>query len=108
MRTRLRRNVHHTGNCILPARVSSCIVRSREFADQVPRTYLVSTPIVALYYTELVGDAKVLPTLKAAAGFSGIAVIDADPYLSGGANMYVNQVGDTFSLSLLRRANWAV
>lgn len=60
------------------------------------RTYVVSSPVVALYYTELVGDAKVLPTLKATAGFSGIAVIDADPYLSGGANMYVNQVGDAF------------
>ena len=46
-----------------------------------------------MYYTELVGDAKKLPTLKATAGFVGIAVIDADPYLSGGANMYVNQVG---------------
>ncbi|KZV69962.1 glycoside hydrolase family 55 protein [Peniophora sp. CONT] len=54
-------------------------------------TYVVSSPIIALYYTELVGDAKKLPTLKATAGFAGIGVIDADPYLSGGANMYVNQ-----------------
>jgi hypothetical protein len=41
------------------------------------RTYLVSAPIVALYYTELVGDARVPPTLKATAGFAGIAVIGA-------------------------------
>lgn len=56
-----------------------------------PGTYIVSTPIVALYYTALVGDKKTPPTLKASAGFSGIAVIDADPYLAGGANLYTNQ-----------------
>ncbi|KAF8310396.1 beta-1,3-glucanase [Clavulina sp. PMI_390] len=54
-------------------------------------TYVVSTPIVALYYTALVGDKKNMPTLKASSSFSGIAVIDADPYLAGGANMYTNQ-----------------
>lgn len=48
------------------------------------RTYLVSAPLILYYNTALVGDAKVLPTLKASAGFSGIAVIDADPYIDGG------------------------
>lgn len=38
-------------------------------------TYLVSTPIIALYYTQLIGDARNPPTLLAAAGFSGMAVI---------------------------------
>ncbi|KAI0029202.1 exo-beta-1-3-glucanase [Vararia minispora EC-137] len=54
-------------------------------------TYLVSSPIIAIYYTELVGDAKSPPTLKASAGFTGIAVIDADPYAASGANWYINQ-----------------
>ncbi|KAF9531446.1 exo-beta-1,3-glucanase [Crepidotus variabilis] len=46
-------------------------------------TYLVSSPIVPYYFTELVGDAKSLPTLLAAPSFSGFAVIDADPYIPG-------------------------
>ncbi|KAK0442941.1 exo-beta-1,3-glucanase [Armillaria borealis] len=56
-------------------------------------TYLVSSPIVAYYYTELVGDAKNPPTLLAAPSFSGMAVIDADPYLigGGGSQWYTNQ-----------------
>ncbi|KAK4208040.1 pectate lyase superfamily protein-domain-containing protein [Rhypophila decipiens] len=56
-----------------------------------PGTYVVSKPIVQLYYTQLVGDAVQLPTLKAAAGFEGMAVIDADPYDSQGNNWWVNQ-----------------
>jgi glucan 1,3-beta-glucosidase len=39
------------------------------------REYLISSPLVLLYYTELVGDAKEPPTLKAAANFNGIAVL---------------------------------
>ncbi|KAG8886521.1 hypothetical protein FRB97_003032 [Tulasnella sp. 331] len=56
-------------------------------------TYLVSAPIVPFYFTQLVGDARVRPTLLASAGFSGIAVIDADPYIPGGngAQYWVNQ-----------------
>lgn len=62
-----------------------------------PGTYVVSKPIVQLYYTQLVGDAVTLPTLKAAAGFTGMAVIDSDPYLDGGANWYTNQVSILFA-----------
>ncbi|KAI0062874.1 exo-beta-1,3-glucanase [Artomyces pyxidatus] len=54
-------------------------------------TYLVSSPIVAYYNTELVGDARRLPILRATSSFTGIAVIDADPYIAGGANWYTNQ-----------------
>ncbi|KAG6854164.1 hypothetical protein C0991_009816 [Blastosporella zonata] len=56
-------------------------------------TYLVSTPIIAYYYTQLIGDAKNPPTLLASASFTGMAVIDADPYIpgGGGAQYYVNQ-----------------
>ncbi|GJJ12295.1 hypothetical protein Clacol_006536 [Clathrus columnatus] len=53
-------------------------------------TYLVSSPIIAWYYTAIVGDAKNLPILLASHGFNGIAVIvivdgtvvDADPFRS--------------------------
>lgn len=54
-------------------------------------TYLVSKPIVQYYYTQLVGDAINPPTLKADAAFSGMAVIDADPYEDDGTNWWVNQ-----------------
>ena len=55
-----------------------------------PGTYIVSAPIVLLYYTQLVGDPLNLPVLKASAGFQGMAVIDADPYVNG-VNFYTNQ-----------------
>ncbi|KAG9124261.1 hypothetical protein FRC07_012219 [Ceratobasidium sp. 392] len=56
-------------------------------------TYLVSSPIIPFYYTQVVGDAKKPPTLLASASFSGFAVIDADPYIpgGGGAQYWVNQ-----------------
>ncbi|KAF5373032.1 hypothetical protein D9758_001642 [Tetrapyrgos nigripes] len=54
-------------------------------------SYLVSSPIIAYYYTQLIGDAKNPPTLLADASFAGLAVIDADPYLPGGAQWYTNQ-----------------
>ncbi|KAF9466652.1 exo-beta-1,3-glucanase [Collybia nuda] len=56
-------------------------------------TYLVSAPIVALYSSQLIGDARNPPTLLAAAHFDGMAVIDANPYIPGGngAQYYTNQ-----------------
>lgn len=56
-----------------------------------PGTYLVSKPLVQLYYTQFVGDAVTVPTIKAAPSFQGVAVIDSDPYDNSGANWYVNQ-----------------
>ncbi|EHL02584.1 putative Glucan 1,3-beta-glucosidase [Glarea lozoyensis 74030] len=56
-----------------------------------PGTYIISRPIVQLYYTQFVGDAVTLPTIKAAANFQGIALIDSDPYADGGVNWYTNQ-----------------
>ncbi|KAH8824349.1 beta-1,3-glucanase [Flagelloscypha sp. PMI_526] len=55
--------------------------------------YVVSTPIVLYYYTQLIGDAKNRPHLIASAGFSGFAIVDADPYIDGGngAQWWVNQ-----------------
>jgi glucan 1,3-beta-glucosidase len=42
------------------------------------RTYLVSTPLQAYYYTAMVGDARTPPTLLASANFTGMAVIGAE------------------------------
>ncbi|EIN04108.1 exo-beta-1,3-glucanase [Punctularia strigosozonata HHB-11173 SS5] len=53
--------------------------------------YLVSAPIIAYYYTQIIGDARLPPTIMASSNFAGIAVIDADPYMEGGANWYQNQ-----------------
>ncbi|KIM87551.1 glycoside hydrolase family 55 protein [Piloderma croceum F 1598] len=55
--------------------------------------YLVSSPLVAYYYTQIIGDAKRPPTLLASSGFTGAAVIDADPYIPGGngSQWYINQ-----------------
>ncbi|KAI8905402.1 exo-beta-1,3-glucanase [Powellomyces hirtus] len=54
-------------------------------------TYLISSPIIQYYLTQLVGDAVNLPVLKATPGFSGMAVIDSNPYAAGGVNWYTNQ-----------------
>ncbi|KAL4880128.1 pectate lyase superfamily protein-domain-containing protein [Aspergillus karnatakaensis] len=56
-----------------------------------PGTYLVSKPIIEYYYTQMVGDAIDLPVLKASADFTGMAVVDADPYTDDGSNWYTNQ-----------------
>ncbi|EPS36054.1 hypothetical protein H072_10427 [Dactylellina haptotyla CBS 200.50] len=56
-----------------------------------PGRYLVSEPIVAMYYTQLVGNPIDMPILVASKNFKGIAVIDTDPYGAFGKNWYVNQ-----------------
>ncbi|KAE8451175.1 hypothetical protein EG329_004339 [Mollisiaceae sp. DMI_Dod_QoI] len=56
-----------------------------------PGTYMISAPLIQLYYTQFVGDAVTVPTIKATAGFQGIALIDSDPYAPGGINWYTNQ-----------------
>ncbi|KIY69225.1 glycoside hydrolase family 55 protein [Cylindrobasidium torrendii FP15055 ss-10] len=55
-------------------------------------TYVVSTPIIAYYTTQLIGDPNNIPTLSASPSFAGIAVIDTDPYIDGGsgAQWYFN------------------
>lgn len=57
-----------------------------------PGTYAVSSPIIQYYYTQLVGDAVNVPTLKPLSNFQGIAVIDSDPYGNGGVSWFTNQV----------------
>ncbi|KAF2726063.1 glycoside hydrolase family 55 protein [Polychaeton citri CBS 116435] len=56
-----------------------------------PGTYVVSKPIQMKYYTQLIGDANTLPTIKATASFQGMAVLDADPYENDGSNWFTNQ-----------------
>jgi glucan 1,3-beta-glucosidase len=56
-----------------------------------PGTYMVSKPLNQYYYTQMIGDLSAPPTLKATAGFVGMAVIDADPYADGGINWFTNQ-----------------
>ncbi|KAF9255646.1 pectin lyase-like protein [Marasmius fiardii PR-910] len=55
--------------------------------------YLVSAPLIAYYYTQLVGDARELPTIVASKDFTGAAMLTLDPYIPGGngAQWYVNQ-----------------
>lgn len=43
-----------------------------------PGTYSVSKPIEMYYYTQMIGDAVEVPTIKATAGFQGMAVVDAN------------------------------
>jgi hypothetical protein len=52
-----------------------------------PGTYLVSTPIVSFYYTQIIGDPTNMPVIKASAGFptTAIAMLNADPYMDTGS-----------------------
>jgi glucan 1,3-beta-glucosidase len=54
---------------------------------------MVSSPIIMYYFTQLVGDALELPTIKAMPGFNGIAVLDSDVYIPNGygSEWYTNQ-----------------
>ncbi|KAI9277912.1 exo-beta-1,3-glucanase [Umbelopsis sp. AD052] len=54
-------------------------------------TYLVSSPIVMYYYTQMVGNAVNPPTLLMDPSFQGIGLIDSDPYGAGGVQWYQNQ-----------------
>ncbi|KAG0124681.1 pectate lyase superfamily protein-domain-containing protein [Tuber indicum] len=54
-------------------------------------TYLVTKPVVAMYYSQLVGDPLNMPTIKGAPSFQGIGIIDSDPYEPDGSNWYTNQ-----------------
>ncbi|KAK5132529.1 hypothetical protein LTR08_008913 [Meristemomyces frigidus] len=56
-----------------------------------PGKYLISSPIIMDYYTQLVGDATDLPTIVGSEGFKGMALLDADPYGNFGVNWFINQ-----------------
>jgi len=54
-------------------------------------TYLTSSPIVMFYYTQLIGDATNLPTIKGMAQFTGGYLLDPDPYDAMGNSWFTNQ-----------------
>lgn len=65
-----------SGYCLLSGRVRTTPNTGAALeAQRESRQYLVSRPIVAWYYTQLIGDARRPPTIIAAANFVGIAVI---------------------------------
>ncbi len=45
---------------------------------------MICSPIIQYYYTQFIGDATSPPTIKGCNKFSGIALIDTDPYIPGG------------------------
>ncbi|KAJ0379859.1 hypothetical protein COL26b_002012 [Colletotrichum chrysophilum] len=50
-----------------------------------PGTYLVSSPIIVYFGTQMIGDANDRPTIKAAASFVGLGVLSTDVYMGDGA-----------------------
>ncbi|KAK3317422.1 pectin lyase fold/virulence factor [Cercophora scortea] len=58
-----------------------------------PGTYKICKPVIQLYYTQFIGDAKKPPTIKGCSTFEGIALFDTDPYIPGGSGSqwYINQ-----------------
>ncbi|KAK0259993.1 hypothetical protein B0A54_09477 [Friedmanniomyces endolithicus] len=56
-----------------------------------PGTYMISAPIIQYYYTQFIGDANNLPTIKATPNFVGIGLFDSDVYLAYGYSWWTNQ-----------------
>ncbi|KAH8816524.1 pectate lyase superfamily protein-domain-containing protein [Xylogone sp. PMI_703] len=56
-------------------------------------TYLVTSTIISMYNTQLVGNPNSVPTIKAAASFVGLGVISSDVYYDNGngAEWYIEQ-----------------
>jgi hypothetical protein len=50
-----------------------------------PGTYMVSSPIIDYYYTQLIGNPGCLPVLKATADFNGRWLLDSNPYQPSGS-----------------------
>jgi glucan 1,3-beta-glucosidase len=47
-------------------------------------TYLISSSIIDYYFTQLIGNPNARPVIKAAAGFTGLGLVDGDQYQSDG------------------------
>ncbi|EPS40839.1 hypothetical protein H072_5254 [Dactylellina haptotyla CBS 200.50] len=56
-------------------------------------TYLISSPIIGYYNTQLIGNANTPPTIKGSASFIGLGMISSDVYIPGasGSEWYINQ-----------------
>lgn len=52
-----------------------------------PGTYIISSPIVGFYYTQIIGDPTDMPVIKASPHFptQAMALLDADPYMNTGS-----------------------
>ncbi|KAK4243804.1 glycoside hydrolase [Corynascus novoguineensis] len=64
-----------------------------------PGTYMVSSPIIDFYYTQLIGNPGCMPVLKATSDFDGRFLLDTNPYgengLAWGAtNVFWRQVAN--------------
>ncbi|CAG8390666.1 unnamed protein product [Penicillium salamii] len=53
-------------------------------------TYLVSSPVIQFYNTQLLGDPIDLPTILAASSFVGLGLITSDVYVGGSEEWYIN------------------
>ncbi|KAK4197536.1 family 55 putative glycoside hydrolase [Triangularia verruculosa] len=81
-----------------------------------PGTYLITNPIVGLFYTQIIGDPNDMPVIKGASTFpGGKALLDADPYLSNGklnyisTNVFFRQVRNiVFDTTAIPYEVWAV
>ncbi|KAI1373680.1 pectate lyase superfamily protein-domain-containing protein [Hypoxylon crocopeplum] len=63
-----------------------------------PGTYKICTPIIQLYYTQFISDPNDRAIIKGCDKFTGIALVDVDPYVPNvaqpdgtGVNWYINQ-----------------
>ncbi|KAK4238207.1 pectate lyase superfamily protein-domain-containing protein [Achaetomium macrosporum] len=54
-------------------------------------TYLVSSPIIQFYNTEMLGDPFNPPVIRAAESFTGLGVITSDVYVDDDVTWYLNQ-----------------
>jgi len=92
----IQRAISEGNRCGGPPDSEKCLsVTTRPALVYFPAgTYRVSRTIKAYYNTQLVGNPKDRPTIKAAASFvDGLGVISTDEYIPGadGAQWYINQ-----------------
>ena len=53
-------------------------------------TYVISSPIIDYYFTQLVGNPNDPAVLQATAGFTGVGLIDGDQYQSNGKEGWIS------------------
>ncbi|KAK5787947.1 hypothetical protein VI817_010443 [Penicillium citrinum] len=53
-------------------------------------TYLISSPIIDYYFTQIIGNPNSMPVIKATAGFTGLGLIDGDQYQNDGNQGWVS------------------
>jgi glucan 1,3-beta-glucosidase len=53
-------------------------------------TYVISSPIIDYYFTQIIGNPNSLPVIKATPGFTGLGLIDGDQYQSDGNQGWIS------------------